>query len=124
MTSIDEETFSYGRGRICWGLIKIARKEELNSAAWAGNPLLWIIKQRKCLKERKGNVREEESTLVLRECKLSQRGTVFTKKRGEKRKRIHPGGRGVGTPMSLCMFWLCPTGRSTPFKTITHAGTK
>ena len=40
----------------------------MNSAAWAGDPLLWTIKQRKFLKEekeRKGKVKEKESTFGL-----------------------------------------------------------
>ena len=59
------------------------RREEMNPPTWAGGPLLWAIKQRKFLKEekeRKGKVKEKESTLGLRYCELWQRAGVFMKR--------------------------------------------
>jgi len=87
MTSIDEETFLMSE----WGekLVKKINRNwkergaEMNSAAWAGDPLLWKIKQRKGLKGRKRKAKEKKSTLGLLYCRLSQQAAVFTKKRGE-----------------------------------------
>jgi len=48
----------------------------MNSAAWAGDPLLWKISQRKCLKQRK-----ENKGKVHRRNRHKNRGTIDCRNR-------------------------------------------
>ena len=56
-------------------------------------------KTKETFERNKGKGREGQ-----REGGIDIRIAVFTKKRGEKRKRIYPSEKGVETPTSLCMF--------------------
>ena len=70
----------------------------MNSAAWAGDSLLWTIKQKKFLKEKKERNGQREGNDI----RIATGRSIYEETR--KSKKIYPGGRGVGTPMSLCMF--------------------